>query len=137
MLVCGIIVWLAVFIGTLFLFLPGIFLATCFLFVIFTVGVEDRGPIDALKRSWELSRGHRLKLAVLVIFSGVIGLMIGVLSTIFDLADSVLVGELITITLSSILFVLLYGMMAAAYLQVQDENTGKGNDSGVAESVGV
>lgn len=135
MLVGGLIVWFSVFIGTVFLFLPGIFLATCFLFFIFAVGVEDMGPIGALKRSWKLSRGNRLKLAVLVIFSGVIGLVIGILSAITDLADSVVVAELISISLSSILFVLLYGMMAAAYLQVQNDDSRGVDASGVSESL--
>lgn len=136
MLVGGIIVWVAVFIGTLFLFLPGIFLATCFLFFIFAIGVEDMGPLGALKRSWDLSQGNRLKLAVLVIFSAVIGIMIGIMSTIFDIAGSALVGELITNTLSSVLFVVLYGMMASAYVQIQDNVSRRGGDSGVSESLG-
>lgn len=136
MLVAGVIVWFAVFIGSLFLFLPGIFLAVCFLFVIFAVGVEDRGLLGALKRSWALSRGNRLKLTVLVIFAGVIGIGIGILSTIFDLAGSALAGELITNTLSSVLFVVLYGMMAAAYLQLTEDNSGTTGKSSIAESVG-
>lgn len=135
MLVGGFIVWVVVFVGTLFLFLPGIFLATCFMFFIFVVGVEDRGPIESLQRSWDLSRGNRWKLVVLVIFSGAIGLMIGILGTIFDLADSVLVGELITITLSSILFVLLYGMMASAYLQIHNDDSGGVANSNGSESL--
>ena len=124
MLVVGAVVWAFVFVGSLFLLLPGIFLVVCFLFVVFAVGVEDRGPVVALKRSWALSRGHRLKLAVLVILAGGIGIAIGIVGTIFDLTGPVLVGELVTNILSSILFVVLYGILAAAYLQVRDGDTG-------------
>lgn len=121
MIVGGIVVGISVSIGLALLFLPGIFLAACFLFFIFEVGVEDRGVVDALKRSWGLSRGNRLKLAVIVILAGVIGGIVGAVGALFDIASSPLVAEVVTNTLSSLLFVVLYGIMAAAYLQLRDD----------------
>jgi hypothetical protein len=135
MFIGGFVVGLAIMIGFVFLFLPGIFLAISFLFFTFAVGVEDRGIISALKRSWGLSRGNRLKLAVLVILGGVIGFMSGIVGTLFDIANSAIVGELIVNTLNSILFVLLYGMIAAAYLQMQGDNPERVDTSGVSESL--
>ncbi|MGM0718189.1 MAG: hypothetical protein ACQET5_13695 [Halobacteriota archaeon] len=135
MFVGGLVVSLAIMIGFAFLFVPGIFLAICFLFFTFAVGVEDRGIIDALKQSWGLSRGNRLKLAVLVILGGVIGFMSGIVGTIFDIAGSAIVGELIVNTINSILFVLLYGMIAAAYLQLQGDDPDRVDTSGVSESL--
>jgi len=122
MIVGGIVVGISVSVGTVMLFLPGIFLAVCFLFFIFEVGVEDRGVVDALKHSWGLSRGNRLKLAVVVILAGVIGGTVGAVGALFDLASSPLVAEVVTNTLSSLLFVVLYGIMAAAYLQVRGDS---------------
>jgi hypothetical protein len=135
MFVGGIVVGLAIMIGSVFLFVPGIFLAVCFLFFTFAVGVEDRGIIGALKQSWGLSRGNRLKLAVLVILGGVIGFMSGIVGTIFDIAGSAIVGELIVNTINSILFVLLYGIIAAAYLQLQGDDPDRVDTSGVSESL--
>jgi hypothetical protein len=135
MFVGGIVVGLAIMIGSVFLFVPGIFLAVCFLFFTFAVGVEDRGIIGALKQSWGLSRGNRLKLAVFVILGGVIGLMSGIVGTIFDIAGSAIVGELIVNTINSILFVLLYGIIAAAYLQLQGDDPDRVDTSGVSESL--
>lgn len=136
MLVGGFVVGLAVIIGSIFLVLPGIFLSVCFLFFIFAVGVEDRGIIGALKRSWALSRGNRLKLATIVVFAGVFGFVISIVGTIFDVAGTRVAGELIVNTFSSIVFVFLYGMMAAGYLQVRDGDTGNTGSSGTTEPAG-
>jgi hypothetical protein len=135
MFVGGIVVGLAIMVGSVFLFVPGIFLAICFLFFTFAVGVEDRGIIGALKRSWGLSRGNRLKLAILVILGGVIGVVSSIVGTIFDIASSAIVGELIVNTINSILFVLLYGMIAAAYLQLEGDDPDRVDTSGVSESL--
>jgi hypothetical protein len=124
MLVGGIIIGFSIVVGMFLLVLPGIFLSICFLFFIFAVGVEDRGILGALKRSWTLSRGNRLKLAVLVVLAGVIGGIVGTVGSIFDLTSAPVVGELITNTLSSVLFVFLYGLMASAYLQIRDDTVG-------------
>ena len=117
------------------LFIPGIFLAVSFLFFTFAVGVEDRGIVGGLKRSWGLSRGNRLKLAVIVILAGVIGLISGIVGTLFDITNAAIVGELIVNTINSILFVLLYGIIAAAYLQLQGDNPERVDTSGVSESL--
>ncbi|MFD1633756.1 hypothetical protein ACOZ4L_13055 [Haloplanus ruber] len=124
MLVGGLVVGVAVTLGLALILVPGIFLAACFLFVIFAVGVEDRGWIGALKRSWALSRGARLKLAVVVILAGVLGGVVGAVGTVLDLARSPVVAELVSNTLNSILFTVLYGIMASAYLQVREEGPG-------------
>jgi hypothetical protein len=132
----GVVVMLSVTIGLTFLILPGVFLAVCFLFFIFAVGVEDRGVVDALKRSWGLSRGNRLKLTVVVIFSGVIGAVTGSVGTVLDLAGSPIVADLVSNAISSVLFVLLYGIMASAYLQVQYDDQRGFDGSVTPQSMG-
>ena len=101
----------------------------------FAVGVEDRGIIGALKQSRGLSRENRLKLTALVIFAGVIGATSGIVGTIFDIAGAAIVGELIVNTINSILFIMLYGIIAAAYLQVQDDDSDRVDTSGAPESL--
>jgi hypothetical protein len=133
----GLIVGPAIMIGFVFLFIPGIFFAVSFLFFTFAVGVEDRGIIGALKQSWGLSRGNRLKLSVLVILAGVIGFISGIVGTLFDITNAAIVGELIVNMLNSILFVLLYGIIAAAYLQVQaqDDSPDRVDTTGASQSL--
>lgn len=77
----------------------------------------------------------RLKLAVLVILAGVIGFMSGIVGTLFDIANSAIVGELIVNTINNILFILLYGMIDTAYWQVQGDNPERVATSGVSESL--
>jgi hypothetical protein len=119
-LVGGVLVSLAVTVGLFLLVLPGIFLSICFLFFVFVVAVEDLGLVDALKRSWTLSRGHRLPLALLVILAAVVGALVGTVGSVLDLAGSPVVAELVSNALSSVLFVVFYGLVASAYLQVSD-----------------
>jgi hypothetical protein len=136
MLVGGLVVGVSITLGLFMLVVPGIFLSICFLFFIFAVGVEDRGVIGALKRSWALSRGNRLKLAVFVILAGVIGALVGTVGTLVDLASSPIAAELATNTLTSVLFVFFYGIVASAYLQVRDDGRDRGGSAGTAAPMG-
>lgn len=117
----GIVVTVSVTIGLALLILPGVFLAACFLFFVFAVGVEDRGVVGALKRSWALSRENRLKLAAVVVFAGAIGAATGAAGSLLQLAGAPVVADLVAVALNSVLFVALYGVVAAAYLQLAGE----------------
>jgi hypothetical protein len=130
-LVGGTIVFIAVMIGIAFVFVPGLFLSACFLFFIFTVGVEDRSVIGALKRSWGLSKGNRLRLIVIVLIFGVAGALVGVVSTFFQLAGAPALGDVASVLLNSVFFTVAYGIMAAAYLQLA---RGDGGPSGPQSS---
>ena len=123
MLVGGAVVGVSVSIGTVLLFVPGVFLAICFLCFAFAVGVENRGPVSALRRSWDLSRGNRLKLAVLIVLAAAIGGVLGTVGTVIGLVTEPVVSEVVTATLGSVMVVFLYGFMAAAYLQLRDDGS--------------
>jgi len=126
----GIVVGIAVSVGFVFLILPGIFLAICFTFFPFEVGVGDDRAIAALKRSWARSRGNRLRLAVLVILAGVIGAVIGAVGAVFDAARATVVGDVVANLLTTILFVGLYGIIADAYVQLREDGHGGFGGSG-------
>jgi len=128
----GILVGIAVSIGLAFLVLPGIYLGACFLFFLFEVSVEDERAIAALRRSWALSEGHRLKLAVIVLLSGVVGGVVGGVGTVFSLVVTPVVSEVVVNTLSTVLFIALYGIMADAYLQVRGGERGGLGGTGAA-----
>lgn len=120
----GIVAGVAVSIGLVFLILPGIFIATCFLFVPFEVGVGDDRAGAALKRSWARSRGNRLRLAVLVILAGVIGAVIGAVGAVFTAAGAAAAGDIAANLLTTVLFVGLYGVIADAHVQLRDGDSG-------------
>lgn len=122
--------------GLALLILPGVFLAACFLFFIFAVSVEDRGVVSALKRSWALSQGNRLKLAVVVLFAGAIGAVTGGAGSLLQLAGAPVVADLVSVALNSVLFVVLYGIVAAAYLQLGGKASGERGRSGTTHPLG-
>lgn len=62
LIVAEILSGIAVGIGFVFLVVPGLFLLVSFLFTPVVVAVEDRGPIEALSRSWNLAAGNRWQL---------------------------------------------------------------------------
>jgi hypothetical protein len=128
----GIVTGVAVSIGFIFLILPGLFFAICFLFAPFEVGVGDKGAGAALKKSWARSRGNRLQLAVIVILAGVIGAVIGAVGAIFDVARAAVAGDVVANLLSTILFVGLYGIIADAYVQIRGDEYEAAGGSGAA-----
>jgi len=136
MLVAGFVSFLAIMVGFALLFLPGLFLSACLLFVVFAVGVEDRGVIGALTRSWRLSKGNRLRLVVIVFLTGVGGALVGVVPGLFQLAGATAAGDLATIGLNSVLFTFVYGIVADAYRQLTDDTAGFGGD-GTATTAGT
>ena len=133
MLVAGVVSFLAIMVGFALLFLPGLFLSACLLFVVFAVGVEDRGVIGALKRGWNLSNGNRLRLGVLVFLTGVGGALVPGLS---QLAGAAAAGDLATVGLNSVLFTFVHGIVAAAYRQLTADTAGVGGD-GTATTAGT
>jgi len=124
MIVGSLLIFVAVMIGFAVLIIPGLVLAACFLCYIFTVGVEDRGAIAGLKRSWTLARGSRLRLVALVVLIGVLGGLVGVVPALASAAGSPAAGDILSVLINSLLFVPVYGMMAAAYLQLSSDTGG-------------
>lgn len=125
-LVGGLIVTVAVTVGFAFLIVPGLFLAASFLFFVFAVAVEDRGVVGSLERSWELSRGSRLKLGLLVALSAAFGGVLGVLAPLLILAGAPVAADVLTVVLSAAFFLPYYGIIASAYRQLRDGGPGTG-----------
>jgi hypothetical protein len=63
----GILFGLIVFIGGMFLIVPGILLALAFSLIGPVIIAEGAGPIHAMGRSWELTSGYKGKIFVLVL----------------------------------------------------------------------
>ena len=119
-IVGGLIVSVSIMIGTIFLVLPGVFLAVSCLFFIFAVAVEDLGLIESLKRSWGLARGSRIKLGLLVVSSAIFGGIIGVIAPLLDLAGIPVVADIAICVLTTVFFVPYYAIIASAYRQLHN-----------------
>lgn len=87
----AIVFWIAVTIGLILLVIPGLFLLTALAFWAIYVATEDDGFIEGFKKSWGLTRGHRLNLFFLGL---VVVILMGIVSGIFNF-----VGGLISPTL--------------------------------------
>ena len=118
--VANVVVSIAVTLGFVALLLPGIFLSVSFVFVVFAIGVEDAGPIGSLRRSWELATGNRWRLFGLVLLVGIVVGLVSGLTSVLTLADPVL-GQIVTITVVSVLSIVNYGIVADAFVQLRAE----------------
>lgn len=105
--------------GFALLFIPGLFLTVSLQFALFAVAVEDTGPIDALRRSWELASGNRWRLLALIILFGVLGGIGGAVGSLFAFV-SPLLGQLASLVINSVLVILMYGILADAFVQLRN-----------------
>jgi len=64
-LVVSVLVGVAIAVGTIFLVVPGIFLAVSLIFAVPLVAIEDAGVGGAIRGSWSLASGNRIRLFVL------------------------------------------------------------------------
>lgn len=123
-IVVSIIVSIAIFVGSLFLLLPGLFLAVSLVFAALVVVIEDAGIVESLKRSWSLSSGHRLRLFALGFIvslgAGLVGAVAGILG-VFD----PLVGNLASGAVSGAASLFGVAALVGAYRQL----TGDAADS--------
>lgn len=85
--------------GFVCLIIPGIFLMIAFSFSDFAVIEKDMGPIEALKESWRVTKGHRLHLLLF----GLAALAINILGLLL-----LFVGLIVTVAVTQLAFVHLY-----------------------------
>ncbi|GAB3322895.1 hypothetical protein [Haloplanus salinarum] len=125
-LVVSVVLAVAIPLGFALLFVPGLFLTVSLQFALFAVAVEDSGPIDALRRSWALASGNRWRLLALVVLFGVLGGIGGLVGSLFSFV-SPSVGQLASLAVNSVLVVLMYGILADAFVQLRGEPTPSAN----------
>jgi hypothetical protein len=64
---------IAIFAGLVAFLVPGVFLAVAFYLVRAVVAVEGAGVVPALRRSWRLTAGHRVRVLLVLLFVLVVG----------------------------------------------------------------
>lgn len=70
------ILFAAIFIiGMIFLVLPGIYMAIRLQFYVAAIVDDDMGAVDALKHSWDITKGHSLSLILLMLVMFLVCLM--------------------------------------------------------------
>jgi hypothetical protein len=117
-LVVSVVLAVVIPIGFALLFIPGLFLTVSLQFALFAVAVEDSGPIDALRRSWDLASGNRWRLLALVVLFGVLGGIGGAVGSLFAFVSPSM-GQLASLVINSVLVVLMYGILADSFVQLR------------------
>lgn len=128
LVVVGIIYCLAVLIGTIFLIIPGIFIAVSLVFVNVIVVIEEAGPIEALERSWELTSGNRIRLFALGLVIGGVGFIVGFVSNIVTFLSPV-IGDIATMAVMGVLSLFNVAVLIGAYRQLADDADAAGSPS--------
>lgn len=119
--IAGIIQAVAVFIGSLLLIIPGIFLMVCLVFTQVFVAVEGEGPLEALSSSWALSKGKRLPLFGLGVVVAVLSALVTLPTNLVSMASQP-AGTLFTYVITGLVNVFTNAALVAAYQQLSDEN---------------
>lgn len=129
----GIIISIAVVIGMLLLVVPGLFLLVSFIFVVFAIAVEDQRALDSMRRSWSIASGNRWRLFALLLIVGIGSSIFSSFGSVLSVVDP-LVGQLASIAISAVLGVVIYGILAEAYLQLREETEKSGDDAAVSDA---
>ncbi len=111
----GILFGIAVFVGFVFLIVPGLFLLTALFFFDVYVLVEDENFLVGLQNSWNLTSGHRLRLFGLGVLYLVILLAIGIVFAVPGLFLGPLLGGIVAEVGTAITGALGAATTAAAY----------------------
>ena len=99
-------------IGLLLFIVPGIIFALGMQMVFYAVVIEELGPIDALRRSWELTDGNKLNIFVIVLVSGI--------GALFAACVTCGIGYLLAIPLLSLIQGVMYHSLASEHPDVSD-----------------
>lgn len=122
-LVVSVLVGVAVAVGTVFLVVPGIFLAVSLIFAVPLVAIEDAGVGGAIRGSWSLASGNRIRLFVLgvalVVASLLLSVPFAVLSFVSPAASDV--GSAVA---SGLVGAFGIALVVGAYDQVADGDDG-------------
>lgn len=128
LLLARIMITFAVAISILFLIIPGVYLAVKFILVEPVIGAENqRNPLIAMQRSWELTRGNSLRifgfLLIVAIVSVITFFVISLISNVVIMlllpaAVAAVFTEIIGAILQTVLSLLFLFLYAAIYRQI-------------------
>ncbi len=111
-LAAAIVTGIIVGIGFILLIIPGIYLLIRLTLAVPSVVLENRGPIEGIKRSWDLTKGNWWNIFVVLLVVGIVVLVIQTAVTIFSTVLGAAVGEFFAFA-GTIAYVLILQALAA------------------------
>jgi hypothetical protein len=124
----SLLVQVLVSLGMVFLIVPGVFLAVMLLVSTVACILEDRSPVEALKRSRELTRGNRWRVLGLVLILALLVIGTGLLVAIPTAAAGIvpgigaLVGRVLASAAEGLLGVFVAIILTHAFLELRRLN---------------
>ena len=124
----SLLVQILVSLGMFFLIVPGVFLAVMLLVSTIACILEDRSPLEALKRSRELTRGNRWRVLGLVLILALLVIGTGLLVAIPTAAAGIvpgigaLVGRVLASAAEGLLGVFVAIILTHAFLELRRLN---------------
>lgn len=129
-MVVGVILFAAlIFAGLILFVIPGLYLLTALFFWSVFVAVEDRGFLDAMGRSWDMTAGHRWQVFGLVLVIGIVNILVGVLGQGLNSILPAAAGVTVTQIFSGFSAVFALAAEADAYRQLR----GDGDEGAAAQ----
>lgn len=122
----GIVATFLVLLGTMALIIPGIIIGCGLTATVAVVVAERLGPIDAIRRSWELTRGYRGTLFLAGLGLGVISFLINLVGNLLGLVP--VLGQLAAIALQILTMSLSTVWPAVAYHDLRTLKEGASTD---------
>lgn len=116
-----VVFYVALWIGFIFLFVPGLFLLVSFYFWYVLVAVEDQNFVEAFRNSWGLARGNRWPLLGLGLIVMVVGAVVYGVLFLAALAVSPWAELALFAVLGAVFAVFSLATTARAYVQLADE----------------
>lgn len=119
-LVAGVVVDVLIGLAAVLLILPGVYVAVALYFVQYEVIVAEKGVLDGLRDGWELTRGGRLRVFLLVVVVFVVGLASAVPGLVLGLVGTPpVVVTAVSVAAGAVSGVFSTAIGARAYLQLK------------------
>jgi hypothetical protein len=125
--VAGLVFGVLVAIGILLLVVPGIYLITALVFFLIFIALEDDSFIDSLSSSWNLTKGRRMSVFLLLVALLVVQIVVGIVGGIGGAVVGFVVpqlGAIVDVAVGAALGVYSLAVLTDAYFQLRDESGG-------------
>ena len=125
-IVAGFVFAILVAVGILLLVIPGIYLFTALIFFTVFIALEDENFLESLSSSWELTKGRRMSVFLLLLALVVVQIVVGIVGLVASsVAGAVLpqLGAVVDVAVGAALAVYSLAVLTDAYFQLQDSET--------------
>lgn len=126
-IIAGIVFGVLVVIGLILLIIPGIYLAVALYFFLIFIALEDESFIDALRSSWELTKGRRLSVFLLFVALFILNIVFSIIGGIASLVlggVSPQLGAIIGVAVGAAFTVFSLAALYDAYTQLREDRSG-------------